>query len=316
MLNGCLCCVLTGQVSDALKELRDLYNPDRILVETSGSAFPAPLALQIREMEGDGFKLDGIVNVLDCANFKGYEDTSYTAKVQCRFTDLLLLTKWEAVTERQLDTVLDSVYTLYDGTVVPVPPIIKVSKTGGLCPDVVFGLDTALFSELEAGEDGVMVDSEHHAREVDIIQVIRNLSGKMERKECGVEGCDARGVRSHQHEHHGHSHHHEEHGHDARAAEPDLNPLDRASFDAWLGTLSKDDVYRVKGLVRFDTGLEILNWAFGNWEYTKVPATEKWDDVISRITVMGRGLKMHLPGVRDGFKAGEGECWLVPAEVQ
>lgn len=70
MLNGCLCCVLTGQVADALKEIRDLYNPDRIVVETSGSAFPAPLALQIRELEPEGFKLDGIVNVLDCANFK------------------------------------------------------------------------------------------------------------------------------------------------------------------------------------------------------------------------------------------------------
>jgi G3E family GTPase len=58
MVNGCFCCVLVGQMKLALEELRgkkawrlfflkyiltsslDKYNPDRIIVETSGSAFP------------------------------------------------------------------------------------------------------------------------------------------------------------------------------------------------------------------------------------------------------------------------------------
>lgn len=58
MVNGCMCCVLVGQMKLALQELRgkifffeiiqtilfisftDQYNPDRIIVETSGSAFP------------------------------------------------------------------------------------------------------------------------------------------------------------------------------------------------------------------------------------------------------------------------------------
>lgn len=48
----------------------------------SGSAFPATLALQIRELEPQGFKLDGVVTVIDCVNFQGYEDTSPTAKVR------------------------------------------------------------------------------------------------------------------------------------------------------------------------------------------------------------------------------------------
>ena len=47
----------------------------------SGSAFPATLALQIRQLEPEGFKLDGVVTVIDCINFKGYEDTSPSAKV-------------------------------------------------------------------------------------------------------------------------------------------------------------------------------------------------------------------------------------------
>jgi len=34
MLNGCLCCVLVGQMKLALMELKDKYKPDRIIIET------------------------------------------------------------------------------------------------------------------------------------------------------------------------------------------------------------------------------------------------------------------------------------------
>jgi G3E family GTPase len=34
MLNGCLCCVLVGQMKLALMELKEKYNPDRIIIET------------------------------------------------------------------------------------------------------------------------------------------------------------------------------------------------------------------------------------------------------------------------------------------
>lgn len=223
--------------------------------------------------------------------------------------------------ERQLDSVLDSVYTLYDGSVSPVPPIVKVPRGAGLCPDVVFGLDTALFAEV-SDSDGVLVDSEHHAREVDIIQVVRNLSGKVERKECGVDGCEERGVSKHKHDH-GHGEEHDHDGHHQKEETKDAvatpGPITKEAFDTWLADVPKDDVYRVKGLVRFPTGLQILNWAFGTWDYTPVPESAtsagQWDDVICKITVMGRGLSLHLKSVVEAFGAGNGEAWLVPAEV-
>ena len=48
--NGCLCCVLVGQIKNALEELVK-FEPDQIIIETSGSAFPAPIAWQIREID-------------------------------------------------------------------------------------------------------------------------------------------------------------------------------------------------------------------------------------------------------------------------
>ncbi|CAO3613762.1 unnamed protein product [Cunninghamella blakesleeana] len=169
MMNGCLCCVLVGQMKLALQELKEKYNPDRIIIETSGSAFPAPIAWQIREMEPEGFTLDSIITVVDCVNFRGYEDTSYTAKLQAQYTDVILLNKHEMVSERELDLVIDRVNELNTDT-----PKVKCDQNG-ISPDLVFGLDTELFkvSYHQSGNMEEMVfDPHHQANEVDLLQVI------------------------------------------------------------------------------------------------------------------------------------------------
>lgn len=61
---------------------------------SSGSAFPATLAFQIRELEREtdnDIKLDAIVTIVDAENFAGYEDTSPTAKMQASYSDIILI---------------------------------------------------------------------------------------------------------------------------------------------------------------------------------------------------------------------------------
>ncbi|OMJ25850.1 Chymotrypsin-2 [Smittium culicis] len=176
MTNGCLCCVLVGQMKNALIEIKEKYNPDRIIVETSGSAFPAPIAWQIRQMKDLGFRLDSIMTVIDCKNFMGYEDTSYTAKLQAKYTDLILLNKVELVTERELDIVIDAVNELNTDTA-------KINVYSGCTPplDLVFGVDTNLFQadSYDEKNDSKLGDHKHdksHSKnEVDIIEVFKPL---------------------------------------------------------------------------------------------------------------------------------------------
>ncbi|RKP26753.1 CobW/HypB/UreG, nucleotide-binding domain-containing protein, partial [Syncephalis pseudoplumigaleata] len=168
MLNGCLCCVLVGQMKNALLELQEKYRPDRVIIETSGSAFPAPIAWQLREMADDGFVLDAILTVVDCVNFTGYEDTSYTAKIQAQYTDLILLNKHELVSEHQLDRVIDRVNDLNTDT-----PKLKVDLVQGLSPDMAFGLDTRRPLDPASAVEQLR---QHHAREVDIIQLSRKTA--------------------------------------------------------------------------------------------------------------------------------------------
>ena len=66
IINGCLCCVLVGQLGTAIEEIVETQAPDRIIIETSGSAYPAPLAWELRKYE-PLITLDGIVTVR--ANF-------------------------------------------------------------------------------------------------------------------------------------------------------------------------------------------------------------------------------------------------------
>lgn len=163
MINGCLCCVLVGKLQNALKELLNKYSPDRIFIETSGSALPAPIALEINKIPT--LKVDGIINVVDVLNFQAYKDTSYTAKIQAQFTDLIILNKWELTTQNIYEEVLDSINELNSIT-----PKVKSSK-GYIKPDVIFGLDSSLISKTSSIS---ISHPDQHSNEFDLIEIAFN----------------------------------------------------------------------------------------------------------------------------------------------
>ena len=165
ILNGCLCCVLVGRLGDALEDIVAGYHPDRIIVETSGSAYPAPIAVEIRRHPAT-LKLDSIVTVIDALNFTGYKDKSFTAAIQAKYTDLILINKHEGVAERDLDQVLDDVYELNLTT-----PKVRTDQ-GLINPELIFGIDTKLFeSAAQVAEEEKGKVADHHRREVEVLEV-------------------------------------------------------------------------------------------------------------------------------------------------
>ncbi len=40
------------------------------------------------------YVLDGVVSVIDVENWEGYEDTSVTARLQAKYTDLIVFNKY------------------------------------------------------------------------------------------------------------------------------------------------------------------------------------------------------------------------------
>ena len=145
LLNGCICCNLVGQFGDALDSLRRDVDPDRIIIETSGSAFPATLAMEVNRLgrESGKYTLDGVIVVIDVENWKGYEDTSYTAKLQAKYTDLMVFNKWETVDERRYEDCLDRM-----GDLELQIASVKSDK-GWVDQDVLLGLDSAFTKAID-----------------------------------------------------------------------------------------------------------------------------------------------------------------------
>ncbi|KAL9101759.1 MAG: hypothetical protein Q9163_003006 [Psora crenata] len=173
LLNGCICCNLVGQLGDALDQLRNDVQPDRIIIETSGSAFPATLAMEVNRLgrERGGFVLDGVIVVIDVENWKGYDDTSYTAKMQARYTDLVVFNKWELVDDTRYEECLDRI-----GDLELQVASVKSDK-GRVDQSVLLGLDSALAAAHEP-MSGHAIDHEQspdritdHQSEVEVLSI-------------------------------------------------------------------------------------------------------------------------------------------------
>lgn len=265
LLNGCICCNLVGQLSDALETLANDVLPDRIVIETSGSAFPATLAMEVNRLSRETGKyiLDGVMSVIDVENWKGYEDTSYTAKMQARYTDLIVLNKHELVSERRLEDVEDAILAL---EVEPQIPRTK-SRKGWVDKDIVFGLDVRLAGITEEAKGGAHVhEHDHgHSSEVEVLSVTL----KSEDKKASVDTPKLAKL----------------------LQDPTKDEVYRIKGILYASMPPKSSEDTPVPNEQISEGREryILNWAFGRWTFTSVPlpaAEESQDEPVLRLTVI------------------------------
>jgi G3E family GTPase len=101
LANGCLCCTVRTDLQETLRELfaqrraGSVIDFDRVVVETTGLADPAPV---IQTFASDTllaaqYRLDGVVALVDAVNGAGQLDAQPEAVKQAAVADRLLLTK-------------------------------------------------------------------------------------------------------------------------------------------------------------------------------------------------------------------------------
>jgi G3E family GTPase len=134
LLNGCICCTLTGPFYHALTELVETVHPDRIMIEGSGVADPSAIALLVSS-HPLVFR-DGVISIIDVVNFEGYKNLSETAKRQAQFTDLIVFNKVELTDRERKQAVVGYVRELNE-----IAPIVE-AKLGNLSVDLAFGIST------------------------------------------------------------------------------------------------------------------------------------------------------------------------------
>jgi G3E family GTPase len=107
MNNGCICCSINGDLIGSLFRLLELRSSfDKVVIETTGLAEPAPVAqsLYADERIRREFTLDGVVTLVDAKYIGAQLENSPEAAEQIAFADTLLLNKTDLVPPEELDT--------------------------------------------------------------------------------------------------------------------------------------------------------------------------------------------------------------------
>ena len=105
--NGCLCCVLRGDLQQTLRDMfvkrrtGEIIDFDRVVVETTGLADPAPVmqTLMTDTMLQAQYRLDCVVTLVDAVNGAGQLDTMQEAVKQAALADRLVITKSDLAEE-------------------------------------------------------------------------------------------------------------------------------------------------------------------------------------------------------------------------
>jgi len=118
VINGCICCTVRGDLSKALKRLREKTSGfDGVIIETTGLADPAPVAQTffVDEELRRYYKLDGIITVVDAKHFLEHlheekpEGVENECVEQVAFADRILLNKCDLVDEETIEQVYKAI---------------------------------------------------------------------------------------------------------------------------------------------------------------------------------------------------------------
>jgi G3E family GTPase len=111
MNNGCICCTVRGDLVRILGELAakkkaGTLHFDRVVIETTGLADPAPVAQTffVDEDISQRYLLDAIVTLVDARHAPQQLDEHHEAQEQVGFADRILLTKTDLVSPEELQT--------------------------------------------------------------------------------------------------------------------------------------------------------------------------------------------------------------------
>lgn len=236
--SGCLCCSIRGDLVETLHNLIDrrergeIKRFDRLIVETTGLADPAPIlhTLMTESFIAHTFRLDGVIVTVDAAAGGATLDAQVEAIKQAAMADRILLTKTDLVEPHAVRTLEARLRILNPGA-----PLIRVHN-GTVDPSRL--LNAGLYNPASKSLD---------------VQSWLN-----------VEAYDRSGHHHHDDHHGGRDHgHHHDHAHDVNRHDDRISavaytveePIAPGIFDLWLEALMLlrgPNILRIKAIVNVE----------------------------------------------------------------
>ena len=112
LANGCICCSVRTDLQETLRDLfaqrrvGEVFDFDRVIVETTGLADPAPVVQTLASdtLLAAHYRLDGLITLVDGLHGVGQIDQQTEAVKQIAIADKILVTKTDLVTLDHLET--------------------------------------------------------------------------------------------------------------------------------------------------------------------------------------------------------------------
>lgn len=151
---GCVCCSLAGNLKRAIQGILSAFDPDYIIMETTGLANPYNLLSEIKELE-DLVRFDCTVTVVDALNIQSTLSQHALALDQIRGADVLLLNKKEQVEPSRLNAIVGQLRQIN-----PRAPLFLTTH-GDLNPALLFEVADRQPQSLIEGQEGSHHSSDH-----------------------------------------------------------------------------------------------------------------------------------------------------------
>ena len=209
MSSGCICCSLVGDFGKALREVKEQFQPDRILIEPSGVGKLSDVIVAVENTVADipDMKLNSFVTVADAGKVKVYMKNFgefYNNQIEAAGT--IILSRTQKLTQEKLEAAVALLREKNPTAAILTTPWDQLDGKTVLAAVEKVSLADELLEKMRAEHEAEEAEHHHHHHEHD------HDDDHDEHEHHHHHDHDHDHDHEHEHDHDEHEHHHHHHG--------------------------------------------------------------------------------------------------------
>lgn len=126
--SGCICCSITGDFKESIKEIVEKYKPERIIIEPSGVAKFSEVLSSIKSSNLNNVNINMKITLVDASNYKYYLDNfGEFYKNQLESAELIILNRAESLKTEEVDEICNSIKSIKSTLKIITTPLEKMT---------------------------------------------------------------------------------------------------------------------------------------------------------------------------------------------
>ena len=213
MSSGCICCSLVGDFGKALREVKEQFQPDRILIEPSGVGKLSDVIVAVENTVADipDMRLNSFVTVADAGKVKVYMKNFgefYNNQIESAGT--IILSRTQKLTQEKLEAAVALLREKNPTAAILTTPWDQLDGKTILAAVEKVSLADELLEEMRAEHEAEEAEHHHHHHEHD--EDAHEHHHHHDHDEDEDEHEHHHHDHDHDHDHDEHEHHHHHHG--------------------------------------------------------------------------------------------------------